>query len=112
MKIAKVVFVAAVLVFACGSAKDADAKAYFSFGYYGPGITFYGGHHPRYYPYGYYYPYYYGYRPYRYRPRYRYRRHRHRRYGGRCGYWSGRCADNWGYGGADYRGCLKYHGCY
>jgi len=63
---------------------------------------------------------------YRHYRRYRYRRyHRPRvyhryylghRYGygrryGRCGYWSRRCAANWGYGGSNYRGCLKYHGC-
>jgi len=47
-----------------------------------------------------------------YRPRY----YRGRRYGygrryGRCGYWRKRCARNWGYGGSNFRGCLRYHGC-
>jgi len=45
------------------------------------------------------------YRPYHYRRRY-YRRRR-----GSCRYWSRRCARNWGYGGKNYRGCLRYHGC-
>ena len=28
-----------------------------------------------------------------------------------CAYWSDRCAANWGYGGANYRGCMKYYNC-
>jgi hypothetical protein len=56
-------------------------------------------------------PRYYGNRRY-YQPR-RYRSNRsYRRRGGRCGYWSQRCINNWGYGGPNYRGCLRYHGCY
>lgn len=51
-------------------------------------------------------PYYYGYYPY-----YRYRYRRFRR-AGRCGYWHRRCARNWGYGNANYRGCMRYHGCW
>lgn len=43
---------------------------------------------------------------------YRHRRYYRSRHHGRCGYWSRRCADNWGYGGNNYRGCLRYHGCY
>jgi hypothetical protein len=39
------------------------------------------------------------------------RYHRSRRRGG-CSYWSRRCAHNWGYGGSNYRGCMRYHGCY
>ena len=31
--------------------------------------------------------------------------------GGSCGYWSSRCAENWGYGNSNYYGCLRYHGC-
>jgi hypothetical protein len=27
-----------------------------------------------------------------------------------CSNWAERCRDNWGYG-ANYRGCLRYHGC-
>jgi len=55
-----------------------------------------------YYGWPYYYsPYYY------YGPRYNYSYG-----GGRCSYWRARCADNWGYGGADFYGCLRYHGCY
>lgn len=51
-------------------------------------------------------------------PRYRHyrRRHHRRRYyrrrsRGRCGYWSRRCANNWGYRTDSYYGCLRYHGC-
>jgi len=40
-----------------------------------------------------------------------YRYHRSRHYGG-CRHWSRRCARNWGYGGKNYRGCMRYHGCY
>lgn len=43
---------------------------------------------------------------------YRYRSHRSRYRGDRCDYWSNRCEDNWGYGGSNYRGCMRYHGCY
>jgi len=43
---------------------------------------------------------------------YRHRRYHRSRYHGRCSYWSRRCARNWGYGGSNYRGCLRYHGCY
>jgi hypothetical protein len=50
-------------------------------------------------------------RPRRYRRYYRGRHYgRGRRYG-RCGYWRKRCARNWGYGGSNFRGCLRYHGC-
>jgi hypothetical protein len=28
-----------------------------------------------------------------------------------CGQWREACAQNWGYGGNDYYGCLRYHGC-
>ncbi|MFP4537492.1 MAG: hypothetical protein ACLFPA_04260 [Dichotomicrobium sp.] len=46
-----------------------------------------------------------------YRRRYLRRRyHRRRRYG-RCGYWSRRCANNWGYRTSSYYGCMRYHGC-
>ena len=104
--------VVAALVLAFGLPTKSQATAYFSFGYYGPGITFYGGHYPYYY-YPYYYrpyPYYYGYR-YRYHRPYRYRRYYKRRYAGRCSRWRSRCAANWGYGGSNYRGCLRYHRC-
>jgi len=43
--------------------------------------------------------------------RYGHRRHYRRRHGS-CRYWSRRCAHNWGYGGRNYRGCMRYHGCY
>lgn len=43
---------------------------------------------------------------------YHHRSYRSRRRGDRCDYWSRRCEDNWGYGGSNYRGCLRYHGCY
>jgi hypothetical protein len=29
-----------------------------------------------------------------------------------CDYWRARCAENWGYGGPDFYGCLRYEGCY
>jgi len=70
----------------------------------GVGFHLYIGPRHRYYRRHYYY------RPYYYRRRY-YRRRYHRRRYGRCGYWSKRCARNWGYGGKNYRGCLRYHGC-
>lgn len=31
-------------------------------------------------------------------------------YGDQCQQWSNRCYRNWG-GGANYRGCMRYHGC-
>lgn len=34
-----------------------------------------------------------------------------RNQGGRCAYWSRRCAANWGYGNRNYRGCMRYYGC-
>lgn len=34
-----------------------------------------------------------------------------RRRGGACGYWSQRCAANWGYGNSNYYGCMRYEGC-
>lgn len=42
---------------------------------------------------------------------YRHRHYRSRYRGGSCRYWSRRCANNWGYGGSNYRGCMRYHGC-
>ena len=61
------------------------------------GIYFYYSPSPRYY---------YAPRPRRYyNPRPRARR-------GSCAYWSDRCAANWGYGGPDYRGCMRYYRCY
>ena len=51
-----------------------------------------------------------------YRPRHIRRYYLGHRYGrgrryGRCGYWRRQCGRNWGFGGANYRGCLRYHGC-
>lgn len=78
-------------------------NTYFSFRFGGPGFGFSVGRYPRYYPYYYRSPYrYYGYRRY---PSYRYSP------GPSCSYWARRCAENWGYGGPDYRGCLRYQGC-
>lgn len=34
-----------------------------------------------------------------------------REYYGGCRRWKEACAENWGYGGNDYYGCLRYHGC-
>jgi hypothetical protein len=28
-----------------------------------------------------------------------------------CRHWQKACGQNWGYGGNDYYGCLRYHGC-
>lgn len=115
MKLAKALAVIAALFLLGAASKPAEARTYFSFGYYAPGISIYAGHYPYYYGpyYSYYFPRrYYRYR-HRYRPRYRYRRaYRYRVYGGRCSYWGQRCAANWGYGGPNYRGCLRYYGCY
>lgn len=47
-------------------------------------------------------PYYYYDRPY-YRPRVASRS---------CEYWRDRCIANWGYANNDFRGCMRYHGCY
>lgn len=117
MKFLKILLVAAALL-VLGSVMDrAEARSGFSFGYYGPGVSFQIGRYPGYYGYPYYYrPYYYSYRPryyrsYRYRPR-SYRRYRYRRsYAGRCARWSRRCAANWGYRNSNYYGCMKYHRC-
>lgn len=38
-------------------------------------------------------------------------RRRTYRSGDRCGYWSDRCIQNWGYQNPNYYGCLRYHGC-
>ena len=101
MRRVSVLFAAAVLLAVCGMSKSADAKPRVSFGYYGPGVSIYVG--PR--PYYYYRPYYY--RPYYYRPYYVPRRI----YRSRCAKWRARCRRNWGYGGRNYRGCLRYHRC-
>lgn len=117
MRFVRVAVVAAALAVAFALPSKSEAKTYLSFGYYGPGVSFYAGHYPYYYyPYRYRPYYYYGYRPRYYRYRYSYRRsYRYRRYArryrGRCARWSRRCAANWGYGGNDYRGCMRYHGC-
>ena len=31
--------------------------------------------------------------------------------GGRCSYWARRCARTWGYGNANFYGCMRYHRC-
>ena len=31
--------------------------------------------------------------------------------GGRCDYWAGQCARNWGRRNNNFYGCLRYHGC-
>lgn len=106
MKFLKIVFAAAMLLVLWSPAQKAEAKPHFSFGFYGPGVGIHIGRYP-YYHYPYYYrPYYYSYRRYYYRPR-TYRRS----YSGRCGYWSRRCAANWGYRNRNYYGCMRYHRC-
>ena len=117
MKVLKILFAAAALVMFLGTTTErADAKTYYSFGYYGPGVSFHVGRYPHYHYYGpyhyrpyYYRPHYYSYRPYYYRP-YTYRR---RYYSGsrRCSRWSRRCARNWGYRNRNYYGCMRYHRC-
>lgn len=82
-------------------------------GYYGysPGVTLGFSFGTPYYGYPYYSGAYYNYRPY-YRtyvaPRVYYTRRPSR--GGSCDYWARKCAQNWG-GGANWRGCMRYHGC-
>lgn len=49
-------------------------------------------------------PYYYAPRRYYYTPR--------PYVGGQCAYWHQRCVQNWGYSNSNYRGCMRYHGCY
>lgn len=97
---------AAMLALAAPTPSQAKKRTHFSFGYYGPGVSIHIGRYPRYY-YG---PYYY--RPYAYRPYY-YRPYVYRPYygGGRCSYWSQRCAANWGIRNSNYYGCMRYHGC-
>ena len=117
MKLARVAIAVAALLLVCSLLipSQAQSKARFSFGYYGPGVSFHVGRYPHYY----YSPHYYGgyhYSPYYYssRPYHRHYRRSYRRpraYGGRCGYWSQRCVANWGYRNSNYYGCLKYHGC-
>lgn len=102
---------AAVLLMICMAQTPAEARrgVYWGFGSYGPGFSIHVGRYPRYLYYG---PYYYRpdyYRPYYYRPYYR--SYRYPPYGGRCSYWSRRCAGNWGYGNHNYYGCLRYHRC-
>ncbi len=70
----------------------------FGFGY----PYYYGGYYGGY-PYGYYNDYYY-------RPRIR--RSYRRSYGGRsCRRAHRACVRNWGYGGGNYLGCMRYEGC-
>ena len=112
MKFTKILLAATLLLAVNSATERAEARSYVSFGYYGPGIGIHVGHYPYY---GYYSPYYY--RPYYYRPYYSYRRYYsrpytyRRSYSSRCSRWSRRCAANWGYGGRNYRGCMKYHRC-
>jgi hypothetical protein len=105
MRLLSFIFAAVALVTVSAAPAPSEAKTYFSFGYYGPGVGIHVGRYPHYY-YGY-RPYY---RPYYYRP-YVYRPYRYPRYGGRCAYWSRRCVANWGYRNSNYYGCLRYHRC-
>lgn len=113
MKFLKIIFAAAMLLALWSPEQKAQARSSFSFGYYGPGVGIhigrypYYGYRPHYYQPHYYRPYYYPYRRYYSRP-YTYRS---RRSSGRCGYWSRRCAANWGYRNSNYYGCLRYHRC-
>ncbi len=106
MKLASVVFAAAVVFLACSWPNPSEARPYppFGFGYYGPGVGIHvSPSHPRRY-----------YRPYRYAPPpYRYRRRHYRPHPapGRCEYWHDQCVKNWGYRNPDYHGCMRHHGC-
>ena len=94
------------------SPAEARSRTYYSFSYSGGGVSVTVGRAPRYYyarPRRY-YRYYYAPRP-RYYRRYRPRVRVYRRSGGSCGYWHNRCVANWGYGGSNYRGCMRYHRC-
>ena len=107
---------AALLLALTLSTRPAEAHhRSYGFGYYGSGFSLHFGHYPRYrYRYRYYYPRSYGYRHYYYRPRVRRpaRHHRHYRYrSNRCSHWASRCAANWGHGGKNFRGCMRYHRC-
>ena len=87
----------------------AGSNSYLSFGFSGPRVSFDYRRYPRYRNYG--YGPYYGPRYYS-APRYYtpYRSYNTRR-GRSCSYWRARCAKSWGYGGRNYRGCLRYHRC-
>ena len=71
-------------------------------GYGYPGLYFGFGAAPYYYGYPYYYR-----RPYYAAPRYR----RTYRGGGHCARAHRACVANWGYGGGNYDGCMRYEGC-
>lgn len=102
MKLRGLFITAVATIVLTGVSTTRSEASSFSFGYSGPGVSIHIGRYPHY-NYGpyYYRPYYY--RPYVYRP--------YRPYSSRCGYWSQRCAANWGYGNNNYYGCLRYHGC-
>ena len=90
------------------TAAPAFADSYVNFGFSGPRFSFNYQKYPRYR--------YYGYGPRYYSPRYYYaprysRPYRSYRSGRSCSYWRDRCARSWGYGGKNYRGCLRYHRC-
>lgn len=84
----------AIAAMAPATPAEARSQSYFSFEYYGPGVSLRFGRYPRYY-----------YRPYRAYPYY------YRRGSRRCSYWRNRCARNWGYRNRNYYGCMRYHGC-
>lgn len=109
MSLLRIVFAAAVLAAVLSLPHQAEAGPRVSFGYYGPGVSIYVGPRPYYPPY-YYRPYY---GPYYYQPYYAPRRYYvpRRSYSSRCAKWRSRCARRWGYGGRNYRGCLRYHRC-
>lgn len=104
MKLATSIFAAGVLASAGALTVPQQAEAGSrSFSLHAPGVHLHigrGHYRDRYYGSRYYRPYTYS-RPYAYsRPG-----------PSRCGHWSSRCADNWGYGNRNWRGCMRYHGC-
>lgn len=106
MKLVRVLTLVAAMGIVCGLSKPTKADDGFSFGYYGPGYSFYPGHYPSHiYNPHFYRPYHY----YWYGPRHNTRRHS--KNSGRCSQWTQACTTSWGYGNVNYRGCMRYHSC-
>lgn len=110
MKLVRVLTLVAAMGIVSGLSKPAEASDGFSFGYYGPGYSFFPGHYPSHIyhphisvPYHYFW---YGTT----RPTHRTTR-RHIKASGRCSQWIKACKANWGYGNVNYRGCMRFHSC-
>ena len=110
MKLVRVLTLVAAMGIVCGLPKPAEASEGFSFGYYGPGYDFFPGHYPRHIFYPHIYrPYHY----YWYGPQHQasQKAPRKSKAGKSCSRWNRACTTNWGRGNANYRGCMRYHGC-